>query len=63
MINKSNDFGFHEVSSQLAKRRIITSRAQNAEQSKLQMENVAEHTEWVKTTIAANGGGDVCTSR
>jgi len=24
---------------------------------------ISEHTEWVKTTIAANGGGDVCTSR
>ena len=45
MINKSNDIGFHEVSSQLAKRQIITSRALNVLQSKLQMENVAEHTE------------------
>merc|ERR1712013_582812 len=24
---------------------------------------ISEHTEWVKTTIAAHGGGDVCTSR
>jgi len=24
---------------------------------------ISEHTEWVKTTIAANGGGDVCTNR